>query len=930
MEIPTTTYRIQLSPSFGFGAAKEILPYLADLGASHIYASPILKARRGSPHGYDLVDPSRLNEELGGGEGLQDLLQLVRHHQMGWIQDLVPNHMAYDHENEMLMDLLEQGQSSRFFHFFDVEWDHPSETLRGRILAPFLGKLYNASLEEAEIQLVYEEGDLTAGYYNLRFPLKLASYHQVFTHQLDSLESRLGPDHPDLMRFLGTVNLLTSLESAAPQPERHSQVTFVKRMLWELYTGSPEIREFIDRNIRTFNGERTRPESFDLLDRLLSDQMFRLSFWKVTTEETNYRRFFAINSLISMRVEDEEVFNHTHDLTLRLIGEGSFAGMRIDHIDGLYDPAKYLAKLREKCPELYMVVEKILGWGEDLPSSWPVQGTTGYDFLNHLNGIFCERQHEEIFNRIYGKFSGLDHSYEELLSSKKRLITGTHMAGEIDNLAHLLKRISGRYRYGRDITLYGLKRALVEIMACFPVYRTYISGAASERDTAYVKESAEKAAEKMPGLSYELQLIGRILLLQFHEQIPEEEKQEWLHFVRRFQQFTGPLMAKGLEDTLMYVYNRLLSLNEVGGSPNHFGISLEDFHAFNRKRKELWPHAMNATSTHDTKRGEDVRARLNVLSEIPGEWERRLAHWSLINREKKKKLKGQTVPDGNDEYFLYQTLVGAFPFDDEERSLFLPRMQRYIIKAVREAKVHTAWLKPDEEYEEAFVSFLDAILTPSRENRFLKSFLPFQRKVAYYGIFNSLSQTLLKITSPGVPDLYQGADLWDLSLVDPDNRRPVDFKKRAQYLQEIREKEKENLPGLIEELLACREDGRIKIFLLYRALQARREMRHLFEEGEYCSLETGGKFSEHIVAFVRKCGDSWGITIAPRFFTSLVREGEYPLGPDLWKDTHLLLPENSPLQWKDALTEEDFKGKGTLLLGEVLRHFPVAFLRNRL
>jgi (1->4)-alpha-D-glucan 1-alpha-D-glucosylmutase len=537
-------------------------------------------------------------------------------------------------------------------------------------------------------------------------------------------------------------------------------------------------------------------------------------------------------------------------------------------------------------------------------------------------------EHRREFNRIYTNFTGAGAQYEELVSEKKRLILGKHMAGDVDNLAHLMKAISSRDRHGSDITIYGLKRALVEVMAHFPVYRTYIGkGISRETDPSYIQEAIERAKGSSPGLLNELQFIERFLLLDFGNYLSEEDKDQWIRFVMRFQQFTGPLMAKGFEDTTLYVYNRLLSLNEVGGNPNRFGISIAEFHRFLEKRAYLWPHALNATSTQDTKRGEDVRARLNVLSEMPKEWERNIKTWSKINRKNKKKVHGRTVPDRNDEYFLYQTLVGVFPFHEgEELHPFRERMKEYIIKAVREAKVHTAWLKPDAEYESAFISFLEEILDPPEGNLFLKEFLPFQRKVVHYGIFNSLSQALIKITSPGVPDFYQGTELWDLNLVDPDNRRPVDFQKRRTFLGEIREKDNGDIINLVTDLFHTREDGRIKLFLIYRALKARKEHPELFQKGAYFPLEAAGKFNDNIIAFARSHGGKWAVTIVPRFLFTVIREGEYPLGQEVWDDTHIPLPDEIVHKWKNVITGQFLKSNNKLIIGEVLKHFPVALL----
>jgi len=928
MRIPTASYRIQFTPSFGFQEAKQIVSYLAELGISDLYASPVFKSRKGSLHGYDVVDPNRLNSELGTESHFERLIDHLKSCRMGWLQDIVPNHMAFDYENQMLVDVLENGLSSQYFHFFDIEWNHPYESIKSRVLAPFLGRFYGQSLEEGEIKLRYTKNGFSLGYYSQALPLRLESYVHLLTYRLHVLKKKLGGDHPDYVKLLGILYILKTLSSREEAHERYDQIKFIKTTLWELYHNNEDIRKFIKENIRIFNGKRGNPESFNLLNDLLSEQLFRLSFWKVATEEINYRRFFNINELLSLRVEDDDVFNHTHSLIFRLIEEEKITGLRIDHIDGLYDPTNYLARIREKAGELYIVVEKILDLEEELPSFWPVQGTTGYDFLNYVNGLFCRREHERQFNRIYTNLTGYSTTYDELVSEKKRLILGKHMAGDVDNLAHLMKAISSRDRHGSDITIYGLKRALVEVMAQFPVYRTYIGqGVSRQTDPSYIEEAIERAKGSSPGLLNELQFIERFLLLDFGDYLSEEDKNQWIHFVRRFQQFTGPLMAKGFEDTTFYVYNRLLSLNEVGGNPYRFGISMGDFHHFIEKRAALWPHSLNATSTHDTKRGEDVRARLNVLSEMPKEWERNIRAWSKINGKWKRKLYGRSVPDRNDEYFLYQTLVGAFPFyEGKERHTFRERVKEYIRKAVREAKVHTAWLKPDTDYENAFLSFVEEVLSPHEGNSFLGEFKAFQKKVAPYGMFNSLSQALIKITSPGVPDFYQGTELWDLNLVDPDNRRPVDFEKRRRFLGHIRKREDGDILDLISELLRTKEDGRIKLFLIYRGLKARNKHPEIFQKGAPIPLEAAGKFKDHVIAFGRNNQGKWAVTIVPRFLTSVIKEGEDPLGQRVWEDTHITLPERISNGWKNVITNQWVNTEGKLIIGEALKHFPVALL----
>jgi (1->4)-alpha-D-glucan 1-alpha-D-glucosylmutase len=926
MDSPVATYRIQFGPSFGFQAASSVVPYLADLGISDLYASPIFEAAKGSLHGYDVVDSNRLNPELGEFADLEILSAELQKHNMGWIQDIVPNHMAMDSENGILMDILVNGYHSRYFNFFDVDWGHPPAGPNKRLLAPFLGKFYGECLEDGELTVTYGPDGFKVAYYDLSFPLRIESY-PIFFQNLNRLKKTPTEDDPDFMKLLGVLYVLKALSSSDDPEERSNQIKLLHRTLWELYNTNTAIQELVDDNMRALNGEKGKPESFNALDDLLSQQLFRLSFWKVAAEEINYRRFFCINDLISLRMEDPMVLSHTHGLIFHLIERRIVTGLRIDHVDGLYDPATYLQELRERARTTYIVVEKILNLKEDLPDSWPVQGTTGYDFTNYVSELFCQKQNVRAFARIYSNITGSKNLYEDIVTHNKRLIIQEDMASDVHNLAQLLKEISSRDRHGSDITLNALQRALTEVLAVFPVYRTYINNiAVSDCDRKYILDAVDRAIANFPALLHGLTFLRRFLLLDFPDYVSDEEKQEWLLFVMRFQQFTGPVMAKGVEDTTLYAYNRLVSLNEVGGRPDHFGCSLEEFHSFNAKRNDSWPDSFNATSTHDTKRGEDARARINVLSELPDEWLSELRAWIKMNRGKKKRVCGFAVPDRNDEYFLYQTLIGALPFSDAEYSMFVERIKEYIVKAVREAKVHTAWLKPDTEYENAYVSFAEKILACSEGNVFLKDIIAFTKRVAHFGMLNSLSQTLIKITAPGVPDFYQGTELWDLNLVDPDNRRPVDFEKRCAMLASIKEQEDSNIGRLIQDLLSGREDGRIKLFLIYRALKARKNHRETFRKGAYIPLESAGRFRSHVIAFARKYEQRWAVVIASRFLSPLVQEGEFPFGREVWQDTEVRIPDRVPSEWRNALTNEVLSATNALAIGDVLHSFPVALL----
>ncbi len=933
MRIPKATYRIQFNTQFNFNSAQKIITYLHELGISDLYASPIFKARTGSTHGYDIVDPNQLNPELGTPEEFTALVAELKQHHIGWLQDIVPNHMAYDSQNQYLMDVLENGVNSTYANYFDIAWNshinNESSHSQQPILAPLLGNFYGESLENGEIQLKYHQSGLSVNYYDFRFPLKLSSYAIFLNQNIGKLSQILGRNNPIFVRLLGILYMVKHIPADATPKERQDQIDFVKGLLWELYTDNTEVQRFIDENLKLFNGEQGKPESFNLLDSLLSEQFFRLAFWKVGAEEINYRRFFTVNELISVNIEDFQVFEKTHALITKFVQENKITGLRIDHIDGLYNPSQYLQRLKEKVGDLYITVEKILEPGEELPHHWSIQGTTGYDFLNYLNSSFCQTANQEAFTQIYWNLTGFRTDYQQLAIEKKHLILERNLAGDIDNLTYILKKIASKHRYGNDFTINGLKRAIAEVLTLFPIYRTYTnSDGILPADREYIQDVIQQAKSNLPLLHHELNFIEKLLLLEYENYLTPEDQQQWLDFVMRLQQYTGPLMAKGVEDTALYVYNRFISLNEVGGNPDNFGVSIPDFHNFNQQRKTHWLHSMNATSTHDTKRGEDIRARLNVLSEIPEEWKTQVYAFCEINHHHKTSVnKSLDKPDRNDEYQFYQMLIGAFPFFEHEYNNFYQRIQDYVLKAAREAKVYTAWLRPNETYENALTQFVSAVL---KDNEFLQKFLPFQKRIAYYGIFNSLSQTLLKITSPGVPDFYQGTELWDFSMVDPDNRRPVDFELRQSHLKAIKEQAETDILKLINELLVTKEDGRIKLFLIAQALKARRENITVFQQGDYLPLEVGGKFADHIIAFARVYNHQIMITIAPRFFTSLIQPGEYPLNQQVWDDTYIQLPPDAPLVWQDTITGEMVNTDKIMLVGDALQHFPVALLKGNM
>lgn len=926
--LPAATYRLQFNKNFKFISAEKLLPYLKELGISHIYASPVFKAHRGSMHGYDVVDPTQLNSDLGTAEDFVRLIEKA--HQIGiyWLQDIVPNHMAFDFENKMLVDLLENGPDSRFFNFFDVEWSYIHFGDKPAMLAPFLGKYYQETLESGEISLKYGKEGFSINYYDNKFPVRVRSYADILSLRFDKLQNKTGRDYPAVIKMLGLFHMIKFLPTFEDTDERYNQIKFIKSLLWELYSDDDNIRMCINETLKIYNGIKGKPESFDLLDNLLSDQYFRLAYWKVANEEINYRRFFNISSLISLKIENECVFNRTHSLIFRLVKEGKIDGLRVDHIDGLYDPEEYLRRIRERIDGRYLVVEKILEEDETLPENWPVEGTTGYDFLNLVNGLFCKTKNENKLSRFYTQFTRRASSFDDLVVDKKRLIINTRMAGELERLSLLVEDIAKHDRHGADITLIGIKTALEEILVHFPIYRTYVNDKnISKPEMDYINKTIGELKYNNPRLEYEIDYIGRLLTLQHHN-LSEELHEKSINFIMKFQQLTGPLMAKGFEDTSLYVYNRFISLNEVGGNPSKFGYTLGEFHKKIRYRGIKWKHTLNATSTHDTKRGEDVRARLNVLSEIPDQWQTSVKKWHDMNLKYKTEYNDRLLPDKNDEYFLYQTLIGAYPFDELPDKIFIKRIKDYAIKVVREAKVYTAWVKPDEKYENAFLYFIESILTVADTNLFLTDFMEFQKYISHFGIFNSLSQTLIKMTVPGIPDFYQGSELWDFNLVDPDNRRQIDYTVQ-QELIEIVDKNQNDMNKLFQSLFSDMHNGAVKLYLIKKVIAARRKYPTLFNEGKYMHINSSGESGKNVISFMRKTEKHIAVIIVPRFLTELTEADKLPLGKSVWNNTYIRIPfETETLE--SILTNQEIGDTTTLEIGEIFKEFPAELLIGKI
>lgn len=986
LRIPSATYRLQMNRDFTFSDAEKIISYLSDLGITDAYFSPYLRAERGSRHGYDIVDHGRLNPELGSLQDYNSMNERLQQYGMGQILDIVPNHMCITgSENAWWMDVLENGPSSLYADYFDIDWTPVKKELQNKVLLPVLGDQYGKILENGELVLSYNDGAFRLSYYEHRFPIIPRTYIQILRHRLEILEEKLTAG-AFLSEYQSIITALTHLPPYTEQnpekiSERRREKEVIKRRLAQLCKDCPDISMFIADNVRIFNGVKGDGGSFDLLDMLLNEQVYRLSFWRVATEEINYRRFFDVNNLGALRMERPEVFAAAHDRVLKLVRRGDLTGLRVDHPDGLYDPSAYfellqkhcflnlrlghLARLRKEVPgeavqpvkrseimrlyedsltedsgfmPFYIVGEKILLRGERMPEEWPIFSTTGYVFLNSVNGLFVDTSSARAFDEIYQRFTGNRTPFADTVCEKKKLIMQVAMSSEINMLGHYLNTLSEKDRHTRDFTLNSLIHVIVEVIAFFPVYRTYVKGyEVKDRDRQYIEHAVSKAKRHNPATSAAIfDFLKDVLTLKFPDDFKEDDRASWLDFVMRFQQISGPVMAKGVEDTTFYIYNRLISLNEVGGMPDRFGTPIETFHGQNIERKKSWPHALTATSTHDTKRSEDVRARINVLSEIPAEWRSRLYRWSNLNRKKKAVVERMKVPDRNEEYLLYQTLLGVWPLGEpgpEEYEEFRKRIRDYMLKAVREAKVNTSWINPNLIYEDALMIFVNAILDRSSGNAFLQDFIPFQRTVSQCGMLNSLGQTLLKIVSPGVPDFYQGNELWDFSLVDPDNRRQIDYSLRMEMLDDIRNQNEEPY-RLAQNLVADRESGRIKLYVTHKALTFRKQNRDLLERGEYLTLDAVGSRSDHVCLLARRIGEERLIAAVPRFLMRLTGGETWPFGSMVWNDTAMVIPfADAGARYYNIFTgemliAEEADATTILPLSAVFNVFPVALLQR--
>ncbi|WP_255404596.1 malto-oligosyltrehalose synthase [Mucilaginibacter sp. MD40] len=815
---PVSTYRIQFHKDFTFSQLDAIIPYLKQLGVKTLYASPIFSAVPGSNHGYDGTDPLTINPEIGTLNELRNVSRKLKEAGISWLQDIVPNHMAFHHHNEWLMDLLKNGPESKYKNYFDQSLAEGT-LFHGPIMVPFLGDDLQTVIDSGELKLINKDNNYFFSYADQEWPVNNHSVKELQVEDLDVIN-----------------------------------------------------------------------DNKEQLLNIAAKQHYRLCSWKETDEQINYRRFFTVNSLICINIQNKEVFDHFHQFIHELVKEDIFQGIRIDHIDGLYDPDNYLKRLRELLGEqVFIVAEKILAHQEDLPA-WPIQGTTGYDFLAQVNNLFTNTKAKKPFSRIYERITGNQPTIDEQIKDKKRLILTHHMNGELNNLTNLY--IEQGLGKSEDKEL--IKHAIESFLVNFPVYRHYYN--------QWPLSSAEQQQlNELTNTGYDL--------FSNHGNLNSNDK--YLQFYQRCMQFSGPLMAKGVEDTLMYTYNRFIGHNEVGDSPAFFGIDTDAYHLLMQNRRQKWPSAINATSTHDTKRGEDVRARLNVLTYLHDEWQEKVTEWQALNKD----LKTKGAPDSNDEYFIYQTLIGTYPALNIDTENYEERLCAYLEKVLREAKVHSSWANPNEVYETAVKDFASKLLDNTRP--FWESFTTFWKKVKDYGVVNSLAQLVLKMTCPGTPDIYQGCELWDLSMVDPDNRRPVDYELRKQYL---------NSEYDINTLWENRDTGQIKAWLLVKLLELRSNSPDLFTYGEYKALKVTGKHADKVMAFARVHENKWIITAVPLSLTQFSEADIESLENLDWDNTKIHLPDDAPLFMHHLLT--GFKGhiRKNIKLNEVFTSLPLAVL----
>ena len=915
--IPRATYRIQFRKDFGFDDAAAIAPYLAQLGISHVYASPYLQARPGSKHGYDITNHNSLNPELGGEPAYRRMLQSFRDNGLQHILDYVPNHMGVGgSDNPYWLDVLEWGRGSRYANWFDIDWDSPSEYLSGKLLVPFLANQYGFELESGRFELKF---DASSG----SFSIWLYGTHKLPVTPL-SYPKILNGNSPELKKW---AEQFAALEES--WPDIRGRAKELKAQLAQSAAFSESVRAAIDSAVARFRGQPGHLDTWENLDSLIHLQYWRPTHFRVAADDINYRRFFNINELAGICMELPEVFDYAHRLVFSLLKDGSLQGLRIDHIDGLYNPKEYLQKLRSNAGQsFYLIVEKILGRYESLREDWPVDGTTGYEFCAQVTALLVDAGAESLLTAFYQEFTGETQTFPEIVRESKIRIMENELRSELEALARAAVLVARQDPYTTDFTRRILRRALRQTIACFPVYRTYVDGSGrNEDDEHYIHWAIAQASKNEQELDKSVfEFLEKLLTGEIARQTTASSHRRLaLRCAMKAQQLSGPVMAKGLEDTALYRYNRFIALNDVGSSPEQFGFSVAAFHKENQHRAEKWPHTMLATSTHDTKHGEDARARLAALSLVPEEWITKVASWSRVLRARRGDVEGTAPPARNDEYLFFQNLVATWPAEltlpnPLERSAlaqYTERLQQAMIKSLREARARSNWISPNAAYENAVTEFIRDALSPQVAQTFLDIFLPFQQYIAEMGVRNSLVQVLLKTTAPGVPDFYQGTDLWDLSLPDPDNRRPVDFAARQRLLSNISSNTGPACCGSLSELLRNWHNGAIKLAITKRLLAFRCENPVLFSQGSYEPVQIPD-IPRPMCVFLRKAEQQSCLTIAS--LDARIHVSAYP-------DARLPLPPQTSTQWREVITNKTVQpDNGAINLAQILDILPIAVL----
>ncbi len=944
------TYRVQLHAGFPLSRARDLVPYLARLGVTHLHASPILRARAGSTHGYDVVDPGQLNPELGDEDSLERLVATLRQHAMGIVLDIVPNHMAASPENWRWEDVLTHGPASPYARWFDIEWRVGGPELHSRVLIPILGEDRPTVLARGELTVVFAGKELRVRYFEHTFPLDPSTWPLVLERALAECAADLGPDHPatrELREIMVALHRLPrrTARKASTLARRRRLAGEGLRRLRRLCTQAPEVRRRVERAAARF---AEGSEGVLRMRRLLDLQAHRLVHWRRAAREINYRRFFDVNDLVSLHMEDPEVFARSHALVLDWIRAGYVDGLRIDHPDGLLDPLGYLQRLAEHAfgrlagepPPVF--VEKILSQGEHLRDEWPVAGTTGYDFLNQAEALYIDPDGAEQLERDYRRIVRRHVGFSIAAIEAKRRSLETGLSSGVRRLAERLLRMSGATGPGR-VRPHDLARAITETIVLLPVYRTYVDERRQELapvDRGLLEDALAAARPSGRASPAAFDVLGTALLGSPVPGTPDEERLR-RRFVQRLQQVSGPATAKGVEDTAFYVHVPLLSRNEVGGAPDApLADAVAALHEANGYRAACWPRTMLAVTTHDTKRSADVRSRLDVLSELPDEWEERVYRWRRWNRGLRTKVRDRLLPDANTEYLLYQTLVGAWPLElmghaagslpTEPLAAFRDRVTAYARKAAREAKLETSWVESDAEFETALDRFVGSVLDPSVAAGFVADLAGFAGRIARPGLWNALSRLLLQLTAPGVPDIYQGDELWNFLLVDPDNRRAVDFEHRAGLLEELIgdfEDDAER-PALLRGLVERPEDGRLKLHVLHRTLGARRGLPGVFLGSSYHALVVEGPAAAHVFAFLREGPEGAALVAVPRLIARRLMPGQLPPPRWSWSGTQVRLPaELAGARWTNPLTLETVSGHDARLdTSDLFATLPLALL----